>query len=194
MKEYTIVGKSHPNVDGVPKVTGRARYVGDMLPANALHGKLVRSPHPHARILNIDASKALGLAGVKGVVTAADGLGRLYGQMPRLADEHLPALHKVRFVGEAVAAVAAVDEDTAEEAMRLGEVEYEPLPAIFDPEEAMREGAPQLHEHVKNNVSVERHWHFGDVEKGFAESDYVREDRFETQAVTHAPMEPHTVL
>src|SRR3990170_2920470 len=122
MKEYSIIGKSHPRIDSLPKVTGEAKYVGDMIPATALHGKLVRSPYPHARILNIDASKALRLPGVKAVVTAADGPGKLYGQIPWWADEHIPALNKVRYVGEAVAAVAAIDEDTAEEAMRLVEV------------------------------------------------------------------------
>src|SRR3990172_245914 len=152
MKEYSIIGKSYPRIDGIPKVTGDAKYVGDMIPANALYGTLVRSPYAHARILNIDASKALRLLGVKAVVTAADGPGKLYGQIPWWADEHIPALHKVRYVGDAVAAVAAIDEDTAEEAMRLMEVEYEVLPAVFDPEEAMREGAPLLHDSANNNV------------------------------------------
>src|SRR3990170_1499655 len=135
MTDYAIIGKPYPRIDGLPKVTGDAKYVGDMIPANALRGQLVRSPHAHARILNVDASKALRLPGVKGVVTAADGPGKIYGQIPRYADEHIPALHKVRFIGEAVAAVAAVDEDTAEEAVRLIEVEYELLPPVLDMED-----------------------------------------------------------
>ena len=101
---------------------------------------------------------------------------------------------RVRYIGEEVAAVAAIDEDTAEEALDLIEVEYEPLPAVFDPEEAMQPGAPQLHDHAAGNISGHSAFHFGDVEEGFAAADYIREDVFETQPVKHGMLEPHACV
>ena len=114
-----------------------------------LHGKLLRSPHPHARIVRIDTSRAAALPGVRAVVTGKDFPGIKYGNLPQTRD-YLPlAIDTVRYIGEEVAAVAAIDEDTAEEALDLIEVEYEPLPAVFDPEEAMRPGAPLLHDKAR---------------------------------------------
>jgi 4-hydroxybenzoyl-CoA reductase alpha subunit len=190
VEEYSVIGKDIPQLDHVGKVRGEIKYVDDIVLPNMLCGKVLRSPLPHARILSIDTKKAESLPGVKAVVTAKDTSGALYGPLRGTRDRHLFATEKVRFIGEAVAAVAAVDEDTAEEAKTLIHVEYEPLPAVFHAEEAMQEGAPQIHEHAKNNISLERHWDLGDVEKGFRESDYVREDTFYYPPDMHGFVEP----
>lgn len=190
MSEYSVIGKGFPQLDHVAKVRGEAKYVDDILLPNMLYGKVLRSTVPHAKILSVDTSKAEALPGVKAVVTGKDTTGMLYAPLKGTRDRHVLAIDKVRLIGEAVAAVAAVDEDTAEEAIRLIKVDYDPLPAVFDPEEAMKKGAPQLHDHVKNNISLERHWDLGDVEKGFAESDYVREDTFTYPPNLHGFMEP----
>jgi len=156
--------------------------------------KLVRSPHPHARILNIDTSRAERLPGVKAVVTGKDFGGWTWGWMPATRDEPPLAVDKVRYLAEAVAGVAAIDEDVAEEACELIKVDYEVLPGVFDAEEAMKEGAPKVHDYVQNNISVESHWNFGDVEKAFAESYIVREDKFRTSRATHGYLEPPAIL
>src|SRR3990172_4209566 len=192
-REFSVIGKPVPMFGSYERVTGRAQYVADLTFSGLLHGRILRSPHAHANILRIDTSRAERLPGVKSVVTAKDSNGRKYGQMAQWADEHLPALHKVRYVGEAVAAVAAVDLNTAEEALELIDVEYEVLPAVFDPYEAMKDGAPTIHDHVKNNISREDTWNFGDVDAAFAQCAVVREDYVSLQACTHAPMEPHII-
>jgi len=190
MEDYSVIGKKIPRVDGIVKVTGEAKYAGDYEMPGMLWCKILRSPHPHARILNIDTHRAEKLLGVKAVCTGKDFGGWTWGWMPKTRDEPPLAVDKVRYLAEAVAAVAAVDEDTAEEATELIKVEYEELPGVFDPEEAMKEGAPQVHDYVQNNLSWEFHMDFGDVEKGFAEADLVHEDRFETGRVTHGYLEP----
>jgi 4-hydroxybenzoyl-CoA reductase subunit alpha len=196
MKEYSVVGKSLPRVDGRVKVTGEAKYTGDMVLSRMLYGKILRSPYPHAKILNINIDKALRLRGVKAIITGKDTLGIKYNiiDLPQVNDEYILAVDKVRFIGDAVAAVAAIDEETAEEALDLIEVEYEELPYVFDPEEAMKDGAPKIHDHVDDNIS----WHFtikgGDVEKGFKESYHIREDRFKSQPQNHSFLEPHEAL
>ena len=141
MKEFDFVRKDVPRVDAVDKATGNAQFTVDLALPNMLFGKLLRSPHPHARILNIDTRKAERLPGVKGVITGKEtpyvfGVSH-FDQTPLQTE-------KVRHVGDAVAAVAAVDLDTAEEALRLIRVDYEPLPAVFDPIEAMKPGAPSF--------------------------------------------------
>ena len=149
MDRYSVVGKSIPNVDSVIKVTGKALYAGDLKMPGLLVGKILRSPYAHARILRVDTTRVSRLAGVKSVVTAKDTLCRKYGVwrfQPNLCDEEGLAISKVRFVGDAVAAVAAIDEDTALEALELVKVDYEPLPTVFTPEDAMKEGAPLVHE------------------------------------------------
>jgi len=190
MSEYSVIGKSFPQLDHVAKVRGEAQYIDDLTLPNMLYGKVLRSSLPHARILNIDTKRAENLPGVKAIMTGKDTLGLKYAPLKGSRDRPLLALDKVRFIGEAVAAVAAIDEDIAEEALDLMKVDYEPLPAVFDPEEAMKEGAPQVHDGVKNNICVERHWDLGDVEKGFAESDYVREDTFTYPTSMHGFIEP----
>jgi len=194
MTEFSVIGKRKPRVDAREKVTGEAKYAADYSLPGMLWCKLLRSPHPHARILNIDTSQAEKLPGVKAVVTGKDFGGWTWGWMPPTRDEPPLAVDKVRYMAEAVAGVAATSEDIAEEATELIKVDYEELPGVFDPEEALKEGAPAVHDYVKNNISVEYHWNFGDVDKAFAESYIVREDRFRTSRATHGYLEPPSIL
>jgi 4-hydroxybenzoyl-CoA reductase alpha subunit len=194
VEELAVVGKPLPKRDARIKVTGDAKYGADIRLPGMLHGKLLRSPHAHARIIKIDADAALKVKGVRAVVTGADFPGIPYGNFPHTRD-YLPlALDKVRYIGEEVAAVAADDEDAAWEALELIRVEYEPLRAVFDPEEAVREGAPLLYDDRPGNLSSKAEWGYGDVEKGFQESDYVREETFNTQPVKHGMLETHACV
>jgi 4-hydroxybenzoyl-CoA reductase subunit alpha len=145
-------------------------------------------------VLNIDTSRAEKLYGVRAVVTARDFGGFRYGFMPHTRDEPPLAEDRVRFVGEEVAAVAAIDDEIAAEALELIDVEYEPLPAVYDPEEALRDGAPQLHQDKPGNVSARVNMNFGDVEKALSEAYHVREDRFYSQSVLHGFLEPHALI
>ena len=195
MEENSIIGKAVPRVDAVEKATGKAIYTDDFKLAGMLIGKIKRSPHPHARILRIDTSRAEKLPGVKAVVTGKDTTGRKFGTIKAykaIWDELPLCMDKVRYIGDEVAAVAAVDEDTALEALDLIDVEYEELPAVFDPLEAMKPGAPVIHEGFQNNISMQVFLEAGDIEQGFKDSYRVFEDRFENVAVAHSPMEPHT--
>ena len=197
MEEYAILGKDIPRNDARAKATGSAMFTDDMKLPGMLHGALLRSPHPHARIVSIDTSRAAKLPGVKCVMTGQDlpkvtfSNWRLY---PATMDEYALANDKVRFIGDEVAAVAAVDRDTALEAVNLIKVEYEVLPGVYDVDAAIANGAPVLHEPTPNNISVDRKIQYGDIEKGFAESDYVREDVFTVHAVSHAYLEPCSSL
>ncbi len=190
MEDYSVIGKRIPRVDGLAKVTGEAKYAADYEMPGMLWCKIARSPYAHAKILNIDTSMAKRLPGVKAVITGEDFKGWKWGWMPKTREEEPLAAERVRYLGEAVAAVAAIDEDTAEEAAQLIKVEYEELPGVFDPEEAMKDGAFQIYDHAKNNISWDFHMDFGDVEKGFREADLVREDRFETGRVITGYLEP----
>jgi 4-hydroxybenzoyl-CoA reductase alpha subunit len=191
MKELDFVGKNVPRVDAEVKVTGEATFSADVRLPNMLLGRLVRSPLPHAKILNIDTSRAERLSGVKAVIVGQEtpfvfGVSHM--------DQTPLQTEKVRYVGDPVAAVAAVDEDTLLEAMGLIKVDYEPLPAVFDPEEAMQEGAPVIHEGVERNIAANPCYNLGDVEKAFQEADHVFEDRLETQRVAHVCPEPHNCV
>jgi len=191
---YSILGKAIPRVDAKAKVTGQAKYAADFEVANMLWGQIKRSPYAHARILNIDTSKAEALPGVKAVTVGKDFGGFKWGWSGPTRDEEPLAVEKVRYQYEGVAGVAAVDEDTAQEACDLIEVDYEPLPGVFDPFEAMAEGAPLVHEDRPGNICVEYHWNFGDVEKAFAESYLVREDTFQTPRMAKGYLEPPAVV
>jgi 4-hydroxybenzoyl-CoA reductase alpha subunit len=182
-------------IDGVAQVTGTAKFTDDFVLPRMLHGKILRSPHAHARILAIDTSKAEELPGVIAVMTGSD-LPAKFGILPSSQDETVLCIDKVRFVGDPVAAVAAVDELTAQEAIRLIDVQYELLPSILTVEDALRTDLPKIHHETKseNNVAKRVELEFGDVAKGFAEADYVREDEFFYDASTHAMMEPHSAL
>ncbi|MDQ1240580.1 MAG: hypothetical protein QG577_2766 [Thermodesulfobacteriota bacterium] len=190
--KYSVVNTHVHNIDGIAKVTGRATYTFDVTLPGMLYGRILRSPHAHAKIINIDVSKALELRGVKAVVTGKDTLGIKQGIWRRyaeLCDEQILPLEKVRYIGEPVAAVAAVTEEIAEMALDLIEVEYEVLPGVFDPMEAIKKGAPEIHEGVERNINVTRHIEWGDVEEAFEQSDYIREDWFKCSPQAHMCME-----
>ncbi|HAJ01339.1 MAG TPA: aldehyde oxidase [Dehalococcoidia bacterium] len=187
----TTVGQPVPRIDAYDKVTGRAAYVGDLEIPGMVHGLILRSPWPHARVLSIDASEAEGLPGVLGVLTR-DHLGDIdpyFGSVVR--DRPIVAMDKVRYQGEPVAAVAARDLATAQEALELIRIEYEELPLVSDTEEALVPGSPALHE---TNLCAEHHYDWGDVEEGFAQSDRVFEDTFTFPMVYHYALEPHTSI
>jgi 4-hydroxybenzoyl-CoA reductase alpha subunit len=197
MSKYTVIGQRVHRVDGPDKVTGRAKYTFDMVLPNMLYGKILRSPYPHARILNIDTSQAEKLIGVKAIVTGKDTLGKKQGvwrRFPELCDEEMLCRSKVHYIGDPVAAVAAVDEETAEEALDLITVDYEPLPAVFDPLEAIKEEAPQVHEGVELNINVTRHIEWGDVDEAFLHCDHIREDHFKCSSQAHVCMETHDAI
>ena len=197
MNDFQLIGKRLPRIDGRDKVTGKALYSSDLALSGMLCGMILRSPLSHAKILSVDASRALRVPGVKAVVTGEETLKVKYGvisRSPKFMDEHPLAVEKVRFIGDEVAAVAAIDADTALEALDLIRVEYEELPAVFDPEEAQQPGAPLIHDHAPGNISREFHLEKGDVEEGFRRSDLVREDVFTTQSAIHAYLEPHAAL
>lgn len=204
-KEYSAIGKRTPQVDGIEKVTGRAKFTVDIMLPYMLHGKIKRSPYPHAKIKSIDTSKAEMLLGVRAVVTGMDFPPR---KLPgSIYDEYPVARDRVRYVGEPVAAVAAETLEIAEEAVELIEVEYEELPAVFDPEEAIKPDPPVIvHEEWDGyekliplgKMDVKRPNVFnlykirsGDVEKGFQESDLVVEKRYSSAYIQHATLEPH---
>jgi 4-hydroxybenzoyl-CoA reductase subunit alpha len=187
------IGARVPMIDSADKVTGKGVYADDMALPGTLTGKILHSPHAHARILSIDTSAAGQLPGVKAVVTGRETPVK-YGILPVGHDETIFAADKVRYVGDNVAGVAAESAEIAEEALRLIRVEYEVLPAWFDPEESMRAESNLIHEDKAHNIEKDYHHHFGDVEKGFEAADYIREDRFVCPEVTHAALEPHSTL
>jgi 4-hydroxybenzoyl-CoA reductase alpha subunit len=197
MREYSIIGKPTPNVDGPAKVTGEAAYTIDMTLPNMLYGKLLRSPYPHAKVISIDTSEAEKFPGVKAVITGKDTPGGRYGLWRRfreLADQECLATTKVRYIGDPVAAVAATTEEIAEKALDLIEVEYEPLPAVFEPMDAIKEDAPMVHDDFPSNINATRHIEWGNVDEGFAQADYVREDRYVLSPAHPAAMEVHNSL
>ncbi len=162
-----------------------------------LHGRLLRSPLAHARIVHLDVKKARALSGVKCVITGEDTPKIPYGNwrlFPATQDEYPLALDKVRFIGDEVAAVAAVDRETAQEALDLIRVEYEELPAVFNIDAAMKKGAPVIHDSSPNNISVNRRIEYGNIKEGFVQSDYIRKDTFTVHAVSHAYMEPCSTI
>jgi CO/xanthine dehydrogenase Mo-binding subunit len=187
MNDYEVVGRSVPQIDSREKVTGAAEFVSDIRLPGMLYGRILRSPYAHARIRHIDCAKARRLRGIKAVITAEDTLKIPFG--PRTDDWMILAADKVRFIGDEVVGVAAVDEDAAEEALHLIRVEYEELPAVFDPLEAMKEGAPLLHNRPKNIVA-EFKVSKGDIERAFQESAAVYAERFYTNQVYQAYLEP----
>jgi 4-hydroxybenzoyl-CoA reductase subunit alpha len=154
-----------------------------------LYGKILRSPHPHALIKKIDTSRALQVPGVVTVMTGKDTPGVMY--IAQKADLYPLAIEKVRYIGDAVAVIAAETEEAAFQARDLVDIEYEILPAVFDAHEALKEGAVEIHEGTGNLV-LRMKRDFGDVDKGFAESDFIFEDEFFTQALAHCNMEPRS--
>jgi len=171
--KYSVIGKSHPRLDGVYKATGRSEFADDFTLPGMLHAKIVRSPLPSAKILNVDVSRAKKLPGVKSVIVNEDLNGFMFGP-----DEQLLCSDKVYCFGDEVAAVAAVDENTAMEAAELIKVDYEPQKPILSIDEALTEGAPVLHDYLEDNFADDINITFGDADAAFSQSDYIREDEF----------------
>ena len=199
----TPLGKSLPRTDGFDKVTGSAKYSADMPATGALFGRVLRSPHPYARIKAIDVAKAAALPGVHAVLTGDDVRGHMTGR--RIFDIPLIAWDVVRFVGDIVAAVAADDEETAERAMALIDVTYEPLTPVFDPMRSIEPDAPLLHpdfnsyaggkpQSKPSNIFVSSSWGVGDPSAGFAAADEIVEGTYAAQMMHQAYMESHTCL
>jgi 4-hydroxybenzoyl-CoA reductase subunit alpha len=193
MNDFSIIGKPTAMVDAAEKTTGAGKYTDDLSVPGMLVGKILHSPYPHARIKAINTSRAEKLEGVVAVATGKDAPNP-YGILPVGHDEYPLALDKVRYVGDNVACVAAVSEAIAEKALELIDVEYELLPAYFDPEESMKAQTDLIHDNKPNNLEKDYHHAFGDPDKGFAEADHIAEARFIANEVTHAAMEPHSTL
>src|SRR5581483_6565758 len=191
--EFSIIGKPTAMVDAAEKTTDAGKYADDLSLPGMLVGKILHSPYPHARIKKIDTSRAEKLDGVVTVVVGQDAPNP-YGILPVGHDEHALATDKVRYVGDNVACIVAVDEATADRALELVDVEYEVLPAYFDPEDSMKAESNFLHDNKPHNIEKDYHHVFGDPEKAFAEAPYVAEARFIANEVTHAAMEPHSTL
>ena len=213
---YRVLGRPTPRVDGVEKVTGAGRYTGDIHLPGMLWGKTLRSPYPHAQIKRIDVSQARSALGVHAVLIGEELKGILYGN--GFMDTPVLPHGRVRYAGEPVAAVAAVDEEAAQCALELIEVEYKELPAVFSPEEAMAKGAPILHPDLESyhglvepgnwvpgdgisqprqkdsNVFIHNAYGKGDPEQGFAQSDLVVENTFSTHRVHQGYLEPHACV
>ncbi|HZA55320.1 MAG TPA: xanthine dehydrogenase family protein molybdopterin-binding subunit [Candidatus Udaeobacter sp.] len=209
MRRFKVVGRPHPRLDGPGTVTGRATYTVDVVLPSMLHAKLFRSSVPHAKIRRLDPVRARVLPGVSTVLTAGDVPRKRFGFT--VQDEELFATDKVRYVGDVIAAVAAVDEETAEEAIGLIECDYQELPAALGPDEALRENAPLVHEELSSyrlSSGLARDWHpvpgtniahqtvfsKGDIDFGFAEADEIFDDTFRSQQVQHCSLEPHAVV
>ena len=191
--DFSIIGKPTAMVDAAAKTTGVGKYTDDLSVPGMLVGKILHSPYPHARIRRIDTSRAEQLEGVVAVVVGKDAPNP-YGILPVGHDEHALALDKVRYVGDNVACVVAISEAIAEKALELIDVDYEVLPAYFDPEESMKATSDLIHDNKPNNLEKDYHHIFGDPDRGFAEADHVAEARFIANEVTHAAMEPHSTL
>ena len=196
MTSYSAVGTRLPRIDAIEKVTGDERFTADVDVRGLLVGKILRSPHPHARLLNMDTSRAERMPGVRAILVPRD--------LPE-GQRRIFAGGKVRYAGEPVAAVAAVDADVAEDALAAVDVEYEPLPWVIDPLEATRPGAPLIHEERDTSVELEDGTRFvnicshgisstGDVEEGFAQAEYMFEDTYSVQRIHHAYLETHTSI
>src|SRR5437867_1078173 len=193
--EFAVIGRPLPKIDAWAKVIGETKYADDLFLPRMAYGRLLRSPHGHALIKRIDTSQARTLPGVYAVITGSDLPRVKFGILPVSQDEEALCTEKVRMVGDAVAAVAAVDEETAERACRLIDVEYEPLRALMSIEESLAHPEIRIHEYgdgpnVHKNVALQ----FGDVEAAFARADLVREDVFFYEGNTHLPMEQHAAV
>ncbi|HXV82382.1 MAG TPA: xanthine dehydrogenase family protein molybdopterin-binding subunit [Candidatus Binatia bacterium] len=209
VKRFKVIGKSHPRLDGPETVTGEARYTVDVLLPSMLHAKLFRSSVPHAKIQRLDVSRARALPGVIAVLTASDVPRKRFGFT--VQDEEICASEKVRHVGDVIAAVAAVNEETAEEAIRLINWDYQELPAALTTDEALQEKAALVHEDLSSyrlNTALARDWRpipgtniahqavfsKGDIDAGFAAADEIFDDTFYSQQVQHCSLEPHAVV
>jgi CO/xanthine dehydrogenase Mo-binding subunit len=209
VKHFSVVGKPHPRLDGSDTVTGRAAYTVDVVLPSMLHAKLFRSSVAHARIRRVNTSRALSLPGVAAVLTADDVPRKRFGFS--VQDEQIFAGDKVRYIGDVIAAVAAVEDEVAEQAVGLIDWDYDDLPAVLTPDDALRENAPLVHDELDSyrmNSVLARDWHpvfgtniahqaifsKGDIDRGFAEADEIFDDTFRAQQVQHCSLEPHAVV
>jgi 4-hydroxybenzoyl-CoA reductase alpha subunit len=196
-EEFHVIGKRLRKIDGWGKVTGAAVYADDITLPGMLHGRILRSPHPHARIRSIDTDAAAAVPGVYAVVTGQE-MPEPYCIIPWTRDETALCVDKVRFIGDGVAAVAAIDEETASRALDLIRVDYEILPAVFDPQQALLPDAPQVHTAARpdHNGNITKHVHleFGNVDQELAASDVVIEGDYFFEGTTHTPIEPHCAI
>ena len=191
--DFSIIGRPTAMIDAAEKTTGVGKYTDDLSVPGMLTGKILHSPYPHALIKSIDTSRAENCDGVVAVVVGKDAPNP-YGILPVGHDEYALALDKVRYVGDNVACVVAVSESIAENALESIAVEYELLPAYFDPEESMRAQTNLIHGSKPGNLEKDYHHVFGNPDQGFAEADQIAEARFIANEVTHAAMEPHSTL
>ncbi len=198
--DFQWIGKSWAQVDGLAKAKGETVYADDMFLPRMLYAKMLRSPHPHARIKSIDVSQALNRPGVVVAMTGKD-VPIPYGILPVSQDEEALCVNKVRMIGDPVAAVAALDEETAEAALEDIVVEYELLPSILSIEDGLKEleeselQDAQIHEYADSgNIHKQVALEFGDTEAGFAEADFLREELFYYEGNTHLPMEQHAAV
>jgi 4-hydroxybenzoyl-CoA reductase subunit alpha len=194
MSDYAIIGKRMPRVDSRTKVMGKAKFTADLKLPGMLVGKVLRSPLAHARILSIDTTKAESLPGVKAVVTGKDTEGVKWGVFAYTRDQQFIQTEKVRYIGDEVAGVAAVDEETALKALDLIDVEYEELPAVFDPMEAMVSETELIHDDFPDNVNVHVNIDTGNVDENFAKAHYIREDTFVAAEESYFQAEPYAVV
>jgi 4-hydroxybenzoyl-CoA reductase alpha subunit len=193
-RELDVIGKPLVKVDAGAKVAGATVFADDVVLPRMLFARMLRSPHPHARLRSVDVSRAAAFPGVVATLVGSE-LPIPFGILPVSQDEHALAVDKVRFVGDPVAAVAALAEETAEEALKLIAVDYEVLPAVMSVEDALARPEPRIHEYgPRGNVHKEVSFDFGDVEQGFAEAEHVREDTFFFEGNTHLPMEQHAAV
>ncbi len=191
---FRVVGQSVPKVDGPAKCTGQTRFADDLFLPRMLHCKILRSHLPHARILAIDPSEAEKTPGVVAVLTGK-AMPEPYGILPVSQDEHALCRDRVRFIGDPVAAVAALDEEIAFEAMNMIRVEYEPLPAIMSIHDALANPEPRIHvDGAEGNIHKKVSLEFGEIEKGFSEADEILEDILYYEGSTHLPMEQHAAV
>lgn len=190
MEKYYTVNSRATRIDAPAKANGSARFINDFNMPEQLYGALLQSPIAHGRIKKIDTSKAWKVPGVKSIVTAEDSGLVKYGVSPARYDETLFCSDKVRYVGDEIAAVAALDLETAQEAISLIDVEYEELPALLSIDDATREGAPLIHDDFPGNICAEVHHEFGDVEEALSSCDIVRTDTFQSKMQDCAFLEP----
>src|SRR5579864_4823543 len=191
--EFDVVGTSLTRPDGLPKANGTARYADDLKLPRMAFCRLLRATRPHARILSIDTSRAKEVKGVLAVITGED-LPVKYGVLPVGQDEQALCTEKVRYIGDAVAAVAAIDEETAEQALDLIEVDYEELPTYLSIEEGLTKPGEPIHEGKFGNAHRAAALEFGDVDKALEEADHVFEDTYFFQGNTHLPLEQHACV
>jgi CO/xanthine dehydrogenase Mo-binding subunit len=193
--KFSVIGTSVPRVDGADKVTGKAKYTGDLAIPGLMEGKILRSPYAHARIKAIDTRDAEALPGVVAVLTRADFTDSSpYIGRGKNKDHPIIALERAIFAGQPVAALAAVDRATAEQALEKIRCDYEELKPVIEVEEAMSPGAPLVHDFAERNICFQTQLVKGNVEQGFAQSDEIFEDVFEFPMVFHYAMEPHTAI